>query len=329
MQFSAVLLSLGEVTLGDSERSLLGQRLPPDQLVRVDSVSPFSRAFNLAVGQVEHEFFLQCDADMLLNPDCSQRLFAAMSPETALVVGMLKDPLQGLIRGVKLFRTRCCQLYPLAAIPNCETSQVTTFLQHGWKVEFLPDSLGLHCPDLSAPLLPFERFRREGCKSRVRRNWSGLTYRLWQLGQRSHLAVSQLAGAALFSGLTSSQQWLHTDPAPSEAFRRWQQQGEGPDLRIDFSGAGPAWERGWQEGHQGSLPTRSVVTRGLMQADPQSWLYLAGFVPARLGELREHFELVVPLLQQWQTYLDENFEQHRSGLRFWEEPSMAAARGRM
>jgi hypothetical protein len=45
---------------------------------------------------------VQVDADMVLDPDCFERLRQAMDDDVGMAVGALRDPLLGPIAGVKI-----------------------------------------------------------------------------------------------------------------------------------------------------------------------------------------------------------------------------------
>src|SRR5437763_598224 len=109
----AVVLTLGEQTTGRALRSLEAQTLPVEEVVIVDGVRPFHRAFNDGADRVPTPFFVQVDADMVLDPACVEVLRSAMAPRIGIAVGALRDPLMGKIAGVKMFRRSCLETLPL------------------------------------------------------------------------------------------------------------------------------------------------------------------------------------------------------------------------
>lgn len=105
---TAVLFTIGEPYAARAVDSVRRQTQPAADLVVVGaSESPFHRAFNAAAAQVRTQFFLQVDADLVLDADCIAGLRACMSDELGVVTGRLRDPLLGRIGAVRLFRTTC------------------------------------------------------------------------------------------------------------------------------------------------------------------------------------------------------------------------------
>jgi len=103
---SALVLSIGEPYVERAIESVRKQTLPAAEIVRVDGVSPVSRALNEGVSRIRTEFFVEVDADMVLFPRCFEDLRAgADSRDVGIVWGALIDPLMGPTSGVKLYRT--------------------------------------------------------------------------------------------------------------------------------------------------------------------------------------------------------------------------------
>lgn len=316
MSVSAILLSLGESGVEEAYLSLQEQTLPLSQIVHVDQVSPFSAAFNRAVESVESEFFLQCDADMVLAANCAQTLLAEMTPQTAVVVGLLEDPLQGAIRGVKLFRTRCCREFPVGLETDCETEQIRQCLQRGWELRRSPEILGSHRLDCSDELYNFERFRLAGAKARQRRSWWDLTYRMVQLSRRVELAATSTAAVALMAGLVSSEEVIHQRPVASPEYLYWKRleaAGEPGPICLDRP-----FRNGWEAGREGRYQGDGLARLCLAQSSPACWLYLAGFVAAVTDWRGRAHQQLWPHVSDWSDYLEQNFEAHLSGLRIWE-----------
>ena len=122
---------------------------------------------------------------MVLDENCIETLASRMQKGVGIVVGYLRDPLQGRIEGVKLFRTECCRSYPLKDVPSVETTFLADLETNGWEVRFLTQeeshSLGTHRTDMSDPVYFFERFKNLGGKIFVRRGWTDLMRRLFNL----------------------------------------------------------------------------------------------------------------------------------------------------
>ncbi|HEY3257981.1 MAG TPA: hypothetical protein VGJ64_03935, partial [Gemmatimonadaceae bacterium] len=104
---SALVLTIGESFTERAVASLAKQTLPPAEIIVVENISPFSSAMNAGIPRVKTPFFVQVDADMILDPGCFEALRAATDDRTGMTVGELRDPLMGQVVGVKLFRTEC------------------------------------------------------------------------------------------------------------------------------------------------------------------------------------------------------------------------------
>jgi glycosyltransferase involved in cell wall biosynthesis len=277
---SAVLLSLGESSTQTARDSLLRQTFSPHNVTEVFDVTPFSRAFNEGVSRVTTEFFVQCDADFTLDPNCIETLAAAMTDQHGLVIAPLRDPLQGLVSGVKLFRTQLCRDFPLTRTSNCEIEQVARWREAGWRQHVLEKSLGTHRTDLSDKVYNFERFRLIGYKASRREHLWDFTHRLMQLRLRMRddpidLVVAMFCGAAQDREDDGLGHWLTS-----------------PDL-----------ER-WRRLQQEVLPRESV--RQLFSShDWADWLDLARWVSKCFGCTSEP-----AYLQQWRGYLPRKFAYH-------------------
>src|SRR5262245_15536075 len=104
---TALVLSLGEDYTERAIASVRRQSLPPAEIIVVRGISPFHRAFNSAVPRVRTEFFIQVDADMILDSTCIADLRRCISDKVGIVLGHLRDPLLGRVVGIKLFRKQC------------------------------------------------------------------------------------------------------------------------------------------------------------------------------------------------------------------------------
>lgn len=278
---SALLLSLGEPTTQCAHRALLNQTVALDRIVRIEGVSPFSKAFNLGVSRISTEYFLQCDADMVLKPECVEVLLDAMACEYALVFGYLRDPLLGSVQGVKLFRTSVCRDFPLKPLAHCESQQLEDWSAAGWKFLKLTRCLGTHRTDRSNSVYNFERFRRIGFKTRVRRGWKDLTNRLTKLRKRADdPAVPSLVAAALSGAFEQRSGDILTPAVDSPGLLRWL--GDGSD---DF------------------------VRRQLRSDDYKDWIALAHFCKTKIldeSDVVDESDFLVP----WERYLAEELSTH-------------------
>src|SRR5712672_71664 len=67
---TAVVLSIGEATTDEAVASLRRQTLQPRDTIIVRDVVPFHNALNIGASQVKTPFFVQVDADMILDREC-------------------------------------------------------------------------------------------------------------------------------------------------------------------------------------------------------------------------------------------------------------------
>src|SRR2546423_3650666 len=101
---AAVRRALDEPTIAASRASVEAQTLRPVETIEIHGIRPFHRAWNVAAGRVRAPYFLQVDADMILDPVCLERLRAGVSPHLAIRVGALPGPPMGTDAGGKLLR---------------------------------------------------------------------------------------------------------------------------------------------------------------------------------------------------------------------------------
>lgn len=203
---SAVLLTTGEPTTRHARRALERQSLPLRDLIVVESVTPFHRALNHGARRVTTPFFVQVDADMILDPDAIERLRAGVTNDAGIVVGRLRDAMVGEVVGVKLFRTAC---FAHASFPDSispDTDFGHTIAVVGWRTVDVPGrppcghpTLGEHARDYPADYT-FQKFRLEGARYRHRNHPSGLRWYLGRLNPSRH-ASSHVAVISLGSGV--------------------------------------------------------------------------------------------------------------------------------
>ena len=182
---SAVLLTLGEATTSSALEALHQQTYPLADIIEVRNKSPFSSAFNYGLDLVKTPFFIQCDADMILDPNCLAELIQGMKENVAMVYGYLRDPLVGHICGIKLYRTEACKNFLHNNHFNCELMFVDELAKQGWQVINIDPTadtaLGAHREDISDSTYLFERFRILGIKIQHRKDWWDLAHRLIML----------------------------------------------------------------------------------------------------------------------------------------------------
>lgn len=191
---TAVVLSVGEPTLESALECLRQQRLPVDDIILIENVSPFHVAFNEGARRVATPYFVQVDADMLLDPDCTATLWSDMGSDVGLSVGLLRDALVGEVIGVKLHRTECVRQVALQNSISPDTDFVDAIAMHGWKTIFAGKmrfgngaqrTLGEHRPDYSARYT-YRKYLMEGERYRYRGAIGGMRSHLRNLEQSAH-----------------------------------------------------------------------------------------------------------------------------------------------
>ena len=203
-EVTAVVLSIGEPYTARAIESLAAQTVPLREIITVEHVSPFFRAINEGARRVSTPFFVQVDADMILDVTCIEVLLAGMRDDTGIVVGELRDALFGQVVGVKLFRTEC---FRRAAMPDSispDTDFGAQLRQQGWQTAYVGESgndrpaLGEHRPDYS-PLYTYRKLILEGSRLRHRGVRHGLFWIVGKLEQSTN-PMAVLAQIALAHG---------------------------------------------------------------------------------------------------------------------------------
>jgi hypothetical protein len=206
---TAVCLTLGEKTTERALESIARQTLPVADTIVVEGVQPFHRAFNLAAARVETPFFVQVDADMVLDPTCVADLRAAIHPEAAIAAGLLRDPLLGKLPAVKLFRSAALagQLVPDTIAPDVD--QYHLLRGAGWLTLFVLGrrgrrlstryTFGEHRPTYDAAYT-YGTYHLLGSRYRYQRDRIAFGWRQARLRRSGH-AMARLARLALGEGL--------------------------------------------------------------------------------------------------------------------------------
>jgi hypothetical protein len=108
----------------------------------IRNVAPMSAAFQCMLDRCETPYYAQVDENMLLYPWAVRALHAAISQEAdtiALVVAYLHDAHLGkVVQGVKIFRHRVAQCYPLLDEGSFEFSQLDRMQADGYGYRILP-----------------------------------------------------------------------------------------------------------------------------------------------------------------------------------------------
>jgi hypothetical protein len=159
---------------------------------------------NEAARRVTTPFFVQVDADMVLDPGCLEALRASVREDTGMVVAELRDALLGQVVGVKLFRTECIRRTGFPDSISPDTDFGAAIGRRGWATRYLesPDgepgarrpTLGEHRPDYT-PAYTYRKHLLEGSRLRYRGARGGLRWRCEGLVASRH----PLAGLALLA----------------------------------------------------------------------------------------------------------------------------------
>jgi glycosyltransferase involved in cell wall biosynthesis len=202
---TAVVLSADEPTTQDAIDSVNRQSLPVHELIIVRGVTPFHKALNAGAEQVRTPFFVQVDADMVLDPHCVRALRKSVRPRVGIVIGHLRDALMGQVVGVKLFRTACFKstsFFPDTISPD--TDFVDDLDRAGWSTIYIGQesrrglnawtTLGEHRPQYSLSYT-YQKYLLEGARYRYRQKPEGLRWHLGvlEVSQHPSALIAQIA----------------------------------------------------------------------------------------------------------------------------------------
>ena len=134
---TAVVLSTGEHTTQEAIDRLRHQTLPLYQIVVIRDVRPFHKALNAGAARVTTPFFVQVDADMVLNSHCVASLRKGMRRNVGIAIGRLRDPLIGQVVGVKLFRRACFETARFENTISPDTDFVQDIARAGWNTIYI------------------------------------------------------------------------------------------------------------------------------------------------------------------------------------------------
>lgn len=225
---SAVVLSIGEPYTRRAIESLAAQTIPPEEVIVIENVSPFFRAINEGARRVRTPFFVQVDADMVLDPNCIEVLRRDVRDDTGIVVGELRDPLAGQAVGVKLLRTECFRRLAMPDSISPDTDFGARLRRLGWRTEYVRAAddrskprltLGEHRPDYT-PSYTYRKMLIEGARLVHRSARHGLFSRMADLERSGHpLAV--LARVALAHGLFLPLKQDELKPAADDPRAEW------------------------------------------------------------------------------------------------------------
>ena len=202
---TAVVLSTGELTTRDAITSLNRQSLPVREVVVVRDRTPFHAALNAAVAQVRTPFFVQVDADMILDRHCVEALRRSVRSRVGVVVGRLRDALIGQTVGIKLFRTACFNETKFRDTIAPDSDFVDDLARAGWSTIYIGQrsnswaTFGEHRPDY-APAYTYKKYLLEGARYRYRQKPEGLRWHFGTLEESRHPSAL-IAQIALTQGL--------------------------------------------------------------------------------------------------------------------------------
>ena len=192
---SAVVLTIGESTTQEAIDSIERQTLRPCETIIVRNISPFHDAMNTGVAQVRTPFFVQVDADMILDPHCIAALRHGMRPNIGIVVARLRDALVGQVVGVKLFRTKCFETSRFSDSITPDTDFANAIEHAGWRTRFIGktgaaeldhwDSFGEHRPAYT-PAYAYRQHLLEAFRYRYRGTLQAFLWRLHRLEASQH-----------------------------------------------------------------------------------------------------------------------------------------------
>ncbi|MEA2369317.1 MAG: hypothetical protein QOH38_2035 [Thermoleophilaceae bacterium] len=217
---AAVVLTVGEPTTSRALASLRAQTLPVEEPAMVEGVRPFHRALNAGAARVGKPFFLQVDADMVLEPECAGVLRRAMGPDVGIAVGALRDPLTGKIAGVKMYRRECFRHLQLRDTLAPEIDFYMGLAERGWRTACVSGgALGDHRPAYE-PEYVFGTFYLLGARYIHREDMGGLGWRLGRLRRSLH-PMAPVARIAIGHGVFAREEHDVAKPRPSVADSRF------------------------------------------------------------------------------------------------------------
>jgi len=208
---TAIVLTIGEKTTQRAIDSLEKQSVKPDELIIVENKSPFHKALNYGVSKVKTDFFLQLDADMVLDKDCILNLMILMDDGVGTVLGQLRDCLMGTESGIKIFRTKCFDNTHFKDSISPDTDLYNDISNKGWEIKralYLSReedygkywfTFGDHLPEYT-PVYVYRRYYLLGQRYRYRRDLSMFLWRLKQLSSVNH-SYSIIAQVSMCHGI--------------------------------------------------------------------------------------------------------------------------------
>lgn len=208
MKISALLLTIGEPYTERARTSIERQNFLIHEVVLVRNVFPFHKALNEGAKRTSADFFVQVDADMILDEGCITTLSSCIAKHVGVVVGHLRDPLMGRIVGIKLFRRECFESVVFENSISPDTDFINKIVQKDWRIVYALNrtgerpywhTFGAHEPDYDDEYV-FKKFLMEGQRYRYRMRKGGWKGCFAQINLREH-PQALLAQIAMAHGI--------------------------------------------------------------------------------------------------------------------------------
>jgi hypothetical protein len=138
------LITTGEPTT-NAARNALDNQDCRFVLETIENVSPMSAAFQTMLDRCRTPWFIQVDADMILNTNAVRTLaeaairkFGDKSASYQVAYPLFDVHLDMPIIGVKIYRADVARKYPYGDVSSCEVDQFARARADGWEVDVLP-----------------------------------------------------------------------------------------------------------------------------------------------------------------------------------------------
>lgn len=227
---TALIFTIGEPTFQEALDSIQNQQLKPKEIMVIRNQEPVSKAFHMGISKVHTPFFLECNADMILSPDCIKVLRNKMEEGLGVTIGFLQDDILGTIQAVKLFRKEAVKPFLSSSITS-DSDTIQKMINNGWKIKFckrkksrfnLPkDVFGLHKPDYQDENYTFTKFSRQGAKVRYRMSLVELESLLDALKTSKHPKANIALLAFCHGFFSTSTEDQHKKLKVSKAFQQY------------------------------------------------------------------------------------------------------------
>jgi hypothetical protein len=174
-KITVFIIETGEPSIDDCLQKVMNQSYNNLVIKKISNIFPMWRAFQCMLDECETDWFVQVDADMLLEPFAVETLHKRITSQkanTAISVGWLWDnDVERQILGVKIYNHNICVNFPYTDSLSCEMTQVANMKKHGFVVDVMDmpaeqsECLGLHFPS-QTPEMAFRRWERNMIKMR-------------------------------------------------------------------------------------------------------------------------------------------------------------------